>query len=163
MTDNLSKVSREGLDRIAMGTAAKHGVRLDAAQASLIADQLHEQLRVGPGGTIIVLDGEGNPAITWKDGRIEDQSAEELIVTLARSMASTSSGPGAPTYKAVGNLTAKMLATRAAERSADMAKARAAELARGGNPWSKSTWNLTRQMTIINANPALAAEMKDQA
>ena len=58
-------------------------------------------------------------------------------------------------------MTERMVATIAAQKSDR--KGEAAEIASAGNPWLSSNRNMTQQARITNLDPALAAQLKQEA
>lgn len=71
---------------------------------------------------------------------------------------------GKPETKATtkpATMTERMAATIAAQKADRTGEA--AAIAKAGNPFSKSTWNLTSQMQLMNLNPELAAKLKQEA
>lgn len=60
-------------------------------------------------------------------------------------------------------MTGRMMATIAASRSDDGRATRAAEMASAGNPWSSTSWNLTKQGLITNLDADLAVRLRQEA
>lgn len=137
---------------------AKHALSLSDAGRHAVLPYLSENLQVRH-------DEQGRLSVTV----VAEDGSEVAPVTFfadwtARKPAYFASvKPAAPKpAQEHKTMTGRMMATIAASRSDDGRATRAAEIASAGNPWSSTSWNLSRQGLITNLDPELAAQLKSK-
>jgi hypothetical protein len=117
-----------------------------AAEADLI-DRVAPALRFDvEERRLLIADHAGNPVITVVDGAVVEVNARDHVAVLAGN-----AGPAPVDPRD------EVAIERANERAAIiMAASR-------DNPWSRRTWNLSRQGVIENLNPELATRLERDA
>ena len=128
----------------------------------ILAAVASQQLRQNEDGEIEVLDSTGNVRI---GASTENMTVSEWLAELkAKSPILFAPPPAAQAKSAPATtMTERMTSEVAAQRSSASGALQAEEIAAKGNPWSKSSWNFTRQGLISNLHPELAASLKANA
>ena len=109
--------------------------RSGATDTEVISALVNSRTRISESGEVEVLDDAGNPRITYRDGKVTNITVSELMDEIKVSKPA---------------LFTKMNATGGVDFS-------------GPNPFSKKNFSLTKQMLMERTNPALAAQLRDQA
>lgn len=147
------------LANIAKTVSTERGIDIAAERLPSIIAQLAESVRYDPDdNALIVLNSNGDPALTFEGGAVRAVCALDHIAKLAGQESKPSRVNGDDGR--FSGLTAAMLAKRKSDAEDVQAsrKSRAADLAlQWGNPWQ--TNNLTHQGVIKNLDPDLAARL----
>ena len=144
-------------EAVATDILGRRGLSLSEAGKFAVLGYLDRNLRVRHGEAskpIVTVATEAGREITPYE--FFDDWLAQNPGYFAGIKAAASSMPNEP-----GTMTQRMIASIASRKA--NAKEQVAEIAKAGNPWSKSSWSLTNQMRVTNLNPELAGQLKQEA
>lgn len=131
----------------------------------IVAAVIAPKLRQNDDGDVDVTDDAGNIRI---GADTKNMSIAELLAELKRQSPVffippiAAQQPKPATMKPL-SITDRMVRDLREMRSVDRKAERAAEISKAGNPWLPSNRSMTRQAQITNLDPALAAQLKQEA
>lgn len=157
------KLDLSSARRLIVGGATSNGLTISDADADAAAQEMSGSIAFDTEANAYVpVTPDGARMLKVVDGRAVELDLAEHVLSLVRRFGKRSKPEAAPELPAGATKTQIAMAQLKALRDGKADAARAAAVS-DGNPWSKATFNRTRQALITKHNPDLAAELRRQA